>query len=97
MILLAPLFHILMTFLELYIYVVWAEIILSWVIAFGAVDTRQRWVMRLSGALASVTEPVLMRIRRYVKPMGGLDFSPMILLFGLYLVQEVLWRMMHHI
>ncbi len=97
MILLAPLFHILMTFLELYIYVVWAEIILSWVIAFGAVDMRQQWVKRLSNALGSVTEPVLTRIRNYIKPIGGMDFSPMVLLFILYLIQEILWRMIHPI
>ncbi len=97
MILLAPLFHILMTFLELYIYVVWAAIILSWVIAFGGVDMRQQWVKRLSGALGSVTDPILNRIRHYVKPMAGIDFSPMILLFALYFIQEILWRMIHPI
>lgn len=94
MILIEPFIRILLTFLDLYIYVVWAEIILSWLIAFNLLDARQKIVDRVLTTVHSVTEPVLNRIRSVIKPVAGLDFSPMVLLFALYFVQGILWRIL---
>ncbi len=45
--------------------------------------------------LASVTDPILFRIRRYVPPMGGFDLSPLILIFGLYFLESFLVRTLY--
>lgn len=45
-------------------------------------------------ALSRIVEPLLNPIRKAVKPMGGLDFSPMILLIAIYLVEWLLIRLL---
>lgn len=69
------------TLFRLYYYVLLARIILSWV----RVDTYHpvvQWIYR-------VTEPVLAPFRRVLPPMGGLDFSPIIALLVLQIVQRL--------
>ncbi len=61
--------------IDLYSLVVLAAVIMSWV----RIDPRQPLAMIVS----SLTDPVLGPLRRALPPMGGLDFSPMVLLFGL--------------
>ena len=64
--------------IDLYSLVVLAAVIMSWV----RIDPRQPLAMIVS----SLTDPVLGPLRRVLPPMGGLDFSPMVLLFGLQLL-----------
>lgn len=40
--------------------------------------------------LIQVTEPVLAPLRRYIRPMGGLDFTPMVALLILWVLEQVL-------
>jgi YggT family protein len=40
--------------------------------------------------LIQATEPVLQKIRRYIPPMGGLDLSPMLLIFALYFLRSII-------
>ena len=63
------------TLIDLYSLVVLAAVVMSWL----QVDPRQP----MARAVWSLTEPVLEPIRRVLPAMGGLDFSPMVLLFGL--------------
>jgi YggT family protein len=60
--------------------VVLARVVLSWV----APHSRHP----LALGLKQVTEPVLAPIRRLIPPMGGLDFSPMLLLIALQLIRR---------
>jgi YggT family protein len=64
--------------IDLYSLVVLAAVIMSWV----RIDPRQPLAM----IVASLTDPVLGPLRRVLPPMGGLDFSPMVLLFGLQIL-----------
>lgn len=40
--------------------------------------------------LIQITEPVLAPLRRYIPPMGGLDFTPMVALLAIWLVEQIL-------
>lgn len=40
--------------------------------------------------LIQITEPVLAPLRRFIPPMGGLDFTPMVALFILWFVEQLL-------
>ena len=78
--------------LELYWWVVLATIILSWLIAFNVINTRNDFVNAVWRTLNALTEPVLRPIRRYMPKLQGLDLSPIILFFAIYLVQQVIGR-----
>ncbi len=94
MIILVPLIRLLMAFIDLYTYVVFAAVIVSWLMAAGVLNMHKSWVAQIVNALYTLTEPVLDVIRRVVKPVGGLDLSPVVLLFALYFVQNLLWQLL---
>ena len=72
-----------------YIYIVIAMAILSWLIAFNVVNTRNDIVRGFANFLYRVTEPVLAPIRSILPNMGGIDISPIILLIGLMFLDRL--------
>lgn len=74
---------------QLYVYVVIASVIMSWLMAFGVVNPYNNTVRAIWQGLNAVTEPLLRPIRNLLPNMGGLDLSPVILLLGCFFVQSV--------
>ncbi len=74
---------------QLYIYVIVAGVILSWLIAFGLINGHNPFVRSLYQALHAVTEPLLGPIRRILPDLGAIDISPVVLIFGCIFVQDV--------
>jgi YggT family protein len=66
--------------LTLYIYILIAMAVLSWLIAFNVVNPRSPVVHTVGEALFRITEPVLRPIRNLLPNLGGIDVSPVILL-----------------
>lgn len=75
------------TVIEIYIYLVIANVVLSFLIQFGIVNARQPFVQQVGEFLYRVTEPALAPIRRRLPNLGGIDISPMVLIIGLLFVQ----------
>ncbi len=84
------LLDVIMYILEFYVYVLVASAILSWLIAFNVVNTRNNFVSTISDILYRLTEPVLAPIRRFIPPFGGLDLSFLVLWFGIVFIQRVI-------
>jgi len=74
---------------QLYIYVIVAGVILSWLIAFGLINGHNPFVRSLYEALHAVTEPLLGPIRRILPDLGAIDISPVVLILGCIFVQDV--------
>jgi YggT family protein len=75
----------------LYIYILIASAVLSWLIAFNVVNTRNDVVRSIANFLYQVTEPVLRPIRNMLPAMGGLDISPVILMIGLIFLEKLVY------
>lgn len=75
--------------ITLYIYVVIAAVVLSWLIGFGVVNLRNPMVRSIYNFLQAVTEPVLGPIRRMLPDLGAIDISPLVLLLLCQFVQQV--------
>jgi YggT family protein len=75
--------------LTLYIYVLVAAVILSWLIAFNVVNTRNPIVKGIGEFLYRITEPLLRPIRQALPDMGGIDISPVILILIIMFIQYV--------
>ena len=67
-----------------------ASAILSWLIAFNVVNTRNQFVSAVAEFLYRITEPVLAPIRRVLPSMGGLDLSPIVLILIIMFIQRVI-------
>jgi YggT family protein len=76
--------------LNLYIYVVIAAAILSWLVVFNVVNPRNQFVAIVGDFLYRITEPVLRPIRNMLPPMGGIDVSPIILFLIIILIEKVI-------
>jgi YggT family protein len=82
-----PIVFILIQVIGLYMYLLIASAILSWLIAFNVVNTRNQFVAAVAEFLYRITEPVLGPIRRRLPNFGGLDISPIVAFFLLWLIQ----------
>jgi YggT family protein len=80
------------TVIQIYIYVLIAAAILSWLIAFNVVNTRNQFVAVVGDVLYRLTEPALRPIRRILPNLGGLDLSPVVLILLLILVRNLLYE-----
>jgi YggT family protein len=80
------------TIIQIYIYVLIASAILSWLIAFNVINTRNQVVATIAEALWRLTEPVLKPIRNILPNLGGLDLSPVVLILLLIFIQNLLYE-----
>jgi YggT family protein len=84
-----PLIGFLVLVIDLYIWVVIASAILSWLIAFNVVNTSNRFVYSVVETLYRLTEPALRPIRGIIPNLGGIDISPVILILFLLFIRDV--------
>ena len=75
--------------LDLVFWIIIIQAILSWLVAFDVVNLRQRFVYQVWGSLNRLTEPLYRPIRNILPDMGGIDLSPLVVLFGLYALRIV--------
>ncbi len=80
--------------IEFYIWIIIASAVLSWLVAFDVVNLRNRYVFLFGDALNRLTEPAYSRIRRILPNMGGLDLSPIVLIFSLMFLRNLMWEML---
>ena len=76
--------------LDLYVWLLIASAILSWLIAFNVVNTRNQFVAAVAEFLYRITEPLLAPIRSFLPHLGGLDISPIILILIIILIQKLI-------
>ena len=82
-----PIVFVLIQVINLYMYLLIASAVLSWLIAFNVVNTRNQFVAAVAEFLYRITEPLVGPIRRRLPNFGGLDLSPLVLFFVLWIVQ----------
>ena len=82
--------EVILIVLDLYVWLLIASAILSWLIAFNVVNTRNQFVAGVVEFLYRITEPVLAPIRRLMPNLGGLDISPIILILIIILIQKLI-------
>ena len=74
------LLDVIMLALQLYVWLIIASAIISWLVAFGVVNMRNDFVRTVYDFLYRVTEPALRPIRNRLPHLGGIDLSPLVLL-----------------
>ena len=81
---------IVLIILDLYVWLLIASAILSWLIAFNVVNTRNQFVASVAEFLYRITEPLLRPIRKVLPDLGGIDLSPMVLILVIIMIQRLL-------
>jgi len=80
------------TVIGLYTWVLIIWVVMSWLIAFNVINTRNRAVYMIGDFLNRVTEPALRPIRRVIPNFGGIDLSPLVLILLLYFARNLLFE-----
>jgi YggT family protein len=78
--------------LNLYWWIIIISAVMSWLIAFNVINYRNQVVAQIDTTLRALTEPVLAPIRRRMPNFGAVDISPIVLLLGIILIQQVIIR-----
>ena len=80
-------FLLVLQILKLYSYVVIANVIISWLIAFNVLNTQNRFVYSILELSYRLTDPILNKIRRFMPNLGSLDISPIVLLLLIWFIE----------
>ena len=84
------LFWLIDTLIDIYIWLLIAQAVLSWLLAFGVVNRHNRAVAVAEDFLYRITEPVLRPIRAFLPNFGGIDISPIVLILILYFLRDLI-------
>ena len=80
------------TVISIYVWLLIAQAVLSWLVAFGIVNRYNRVVATIGDFLWRVTEPLLRPIRRVLPDLGGIDISPVILILLLWFLRNLMFE-----
>jgi YggT family protein len=87
---LLSLFTILDFLLQVLMWIIIVQAILSWLVAFNVINTYNQFVRSLLNALDRMTSPLYRPVRRILPDFGGLDFSPIVILLLIYVLRILL-------
>jgi YggT family protein len=84
--------YVILLILDIYIWLLIAAAILSWLVAFNVVNSRNQFVAMVGDFLYRITEPVLRPIRNLLPGLGGIDISPVVLILIIILLKDIIVR-----
>ncbi len=86
------LLDVILLVLQIYVWLLIASAVLSWLVAFNVVNTHNQFVATVGDFLYRLTEPVLRPIRSMLPNLGGIDISPIIVILIIFFLQSVIAR-----
>ena len=84
--------NLISTVITIYIWLLIASAVMSWLAAFGILNRHNRVVAGIGEFLWRVTEPALRPIRRFVPLIGGVDISPVVVILLIWFAQDLIIR-----
>jgi YggT family protein len=88
---------VILLILDIYIWLLIAAAVLSWLVAFNVVNSRNQFVAMVGDFLYRITEPVLRPIRSVLPGLGGIDVSPVVLILLIILIKDIIVRYIYPI
>lgn len=87
---LAALVSIVDLLLNVLFWIIIIQVILSWLLAFNVLNTSSNGVRTIAVALDRMTAPLYRPIRSILPDFGGLDFSPLVILLLIEVIEKLL-------
>ena len=84
--------YVILLVLDLYIWLLIAAAVLSWLVAFNVINARTQFVAMVGDFLYRITEPVLRPIRNMLPSLGGIDVSPVVVILVIILIKDIIVR-----
>ena len=80
--------------INIYIWLIIINAVLSWLVAFNVLNTQNRFVFAVLNATHQLTDPVLNKIRRYIPNLGSIDISPVVLILLLIFIRNLFFELL---
>lgn len=81
--------QILITILDVFFWIIIAQVVLSWLVAFDVVNIKNEQAKNLTGLIQKVTEPVYKPLRKFIPPIAGIDITPIIIIIAINLLKGI--------
>jgi len=88
------LFLLVDSIINIYIWLIIINAILSWLVAFNVLNTQNRFVFAVLNATHQLTDPVLNKIRRFIPNLGSIDISPVVLILLLIFIRNLFFELL---
>ena len=82
-----PIIYLIYQILSFYWLIVIFSAIFSWLYAFNVINSSNQFVNMIGRFLYQMTEPVYRPIRNFLPNLGGIDLSPIVVLFAIMFIQ----------
>lgn len=83
------LFGIVDMILQILVWIIIVQVILSWLVAFNVINTSSNFVRTVLDALDRLTAPLYRPIRKIMPDFGGIDFSPIVLILAIQILRRL--------
>ena len=80
--------------IHFYIFVIIVHIAITWLVAFRVLDLGNPQARNLVNLLQKLTDPVMKPVQKYVPPIGGIDFTPIVVILGLQILNSLVWQLL---
>lgn len=81
--------QILITILDVFFWIIIAQVVLSWLVAFDVVNIKNEQAKNLIGLIQKVTDPVYKPLRKFIPPIAGIDITPIIIIIAINLLKGI--------
>ena len=88
------LFLLIDSVINIYIWLIIINAILSWLVAFNVLNTQNRFVFVILNATHQLTDPVLNKIRKFIPNLGSIDISPIVLILLLFFIRNLFFELL---
>jgi YggT family protein len=88
------LFLLIDSVINIYIWLIIINAILSWLVAFNVLNTQNRFVFAVLNATHQLTDPVLNKIRKFIPNLGSIDISPVVLILLLFFIRNLFFELL---
>ena len=88
------LFLLIDSVINIYIWLIIINVLLSWLVAFNVLNTQNRFVFSVLNATHQLTDPILNKIRRYIPNLGSIDISPVVLILLLIFIRNLFFELL---
>lgn len=80
--------QILILLLDIFFWIIIAQVVLSWLLAFDVINIKNQQARNLVGLIHKITDPVYKPLRRFIPAVAGIDLTPIIVIFGISLLKN---------
>ena len=81
--------NLLILALQIYLWIIIIQVALSWLVVFNVVNLSNPQAQNFVKLLDKATNPIYSRLRKFIPTIGGIDITPIIVIFAIYLLQSL--------